>query len=96
MFHRIYSFPFTFLQCFDYNIGKKEAFSKIKDEFRDFFEKHILSRFLKKMGEIFSENDEISAIYQFGSIPAPGNSNIDLIFITKDILPFFNNIIKIR
>lgn len=180
-FHRIFSFPFSFLQCFNINIGKKNSFHKLKTEFKNIFleisefynqankfylewkikklctykirkllssiisinylnkifvknEKYIIKRIKKyynkfskngifnqynkyldlandyleshypiyinphrpylkrkfyeycieKVNRIFSGFDDITSIYQFGTVSAPGNSDIDLMFVVKN------------
>jgi hypothetical protein len=189
LFHRIYSFPFTFLQCLNINIGKKESFDKItefskefpeiknfykelnklywnwrikklstlkfrkflsrffslnyinklfinlesdivkrinkyfnfylengffeefihyldhadnyleeafpeyKNEYKPYLKKTFYEKTLEKVSKIFSNYDEIYSIYQFGSTHAPGNSDVDLIFVIKDGIPFFNKVI---
>ncbi len=190
LFHRIYSFPFSFLQCLGFNIGKKESFkvlttkfqdlfpkisdfynevnrfylnwkidkirtykfrkflshifsleflnriflqweksiiNKIENHFKQFLKKRIFNEFNKfldiansyiikeypsyqnpfrpyldyefyekcihKIQKLFSNIDEIIAIYRFGSIKAPGNSDIDLIFVVKNNIQVYDKIV---
>jgi len=186
LLHRIFSFPFAFLQCLGVDVGKKESFNKICIEYQDIFpnisqfyekinkfytewkikkiltykirkylstvfsldflnkiflkkEKFIVKQInnyfkiinqnnlleeynqyldlandylennfpnyqnpvhpylkydfyeycIKKIRDVFSNFNEIISIYSFGSINAIGNSDIDLIFVIKDNIPFF-------
>ncbi len=189
LFHRIFSFPFSFLQCVGVNVGKKESFALITTKFDQLFpnvsdfynsvnrfyidwnvnslhtykirkylgsifsikflnvlflrkEKEVIRRiyqyynefykngliakfneyldiannyleqnnplyfnkalpFLKidfyktcirKIEIVFSKYNQIISVYKFGSIEAPGNSDIDLIFIIKNNIPFYDTI----
>jgi predicted nucleotidyltransferase len=71
----------------------EEAFPEYKNEYKPYLKKTFYERTLEKVSKIFSNYDEIYSIYQFGSIHAPGNSDVDLIFVIKDDIPLFNRII---